>query len=234
MKVIQRILRFAGIAIAAFLLLTILWFLSALLLSKIKLEGDKTDAAGITIFLLSNGVHTDIVMPVINEHYDWTKYFKFENTREKESGFSYVAVGWGDRDFYLNTPEWSDLKLSVAFNAAFGLGKAALHTSFYKHMTSSRYCAGISISKDQYLLLTAYIEDYIEKDENGESINIQPEITYGSNNAFYEAAGKLSLFKSCNTWTNNALKSSGLPSLAWTVFSAPLMRLYSKQLYCQP
>ena len=53
-----------------------------------------------------------------------------ENTKSKDSTAEYLAFGWGDKGFYLDTPEWSDLKASTAFKAAFALGNSAMHTTF--------------------------------------------------------------------------------------------------------
>ncbi|MFM7331368.1 MAG: DUF2459 domain-containing protein, partial [Brachymonas sp.] len=46
-------------------------------------------------------------------------------------------MGWGDRNFFLNTPTWDDLTLSTALNATFGLGSAALHINYYKEVPTN-------------------------------------------------------------------------------------------------
>ncbi|HBO38902.1 MAG TPA: hypothetical protein DD638_09600, partial [Pasteurellaceae bacterium] len=66
---------------------------------------DKESSQDITIYLLSNGVHTDLVMPSKTEQKDWTSVFAAENTL---GGLpeQWIAVGWGDKGFYLETPTW--------------------------------------------------------------------------------------------------------------------------------
>ena len=59
------------------------------------------DEPKVEIFILSNGVHTDIVVPVKNDTFDWSKQIQFEHTIAKDSTAKYLAIGWGDRGFYL-------------------------------------------------------------------------------------------------------------------------------------
>ena len=49
---------------------------------------------------------------------------------------------------------------------------------------------------------------------------------YGKNDAFYEATGRYSLFHTCNTWTNNALKIAGQKACVWTPFDTGIFYHY--------
>lgn len=71
-------------------------------------------------------------MPVRTEYKDWSKAILYKNTRAGNTTLPYLAIGWGDKGFYLNTPTWADLKFSTAFKAAFGLSKPAMHATFYR------------------------------------------------------------------------------------------------------
>ena len=128
----------------------VLYAFSAFLLSRITIEKESNTSEDIQIFIKTNGVHTDIVVPIKSELYDWRKELKFENTISKDSNFNYVAMGWGDKGFYLETPEWKDLKASVAFKAAFGLSTSAIHTTFYKQLKVNETCKKIKISNTNY------------------------------------------------------------------------------------
>ena len=103
----------------------------AFLLSKITINSNADhQSKDVSIYIKTNGVHTDIIVPVKNEIKNWSSQIKFENTKSKDSTAEYLAFGWGDKGFYLDTPEWSDLKASTAFKAAFALGNSAMHTTF--------------------------------------------------------------------------------------------------------
>ena len=91
----------------------------------------------IPIYILTNGVHTDIVLPIKNEQYNWSNLLKFQHTKSKDSTSKFVALGWGDKGFYLETPTWADLKTSTALKAASGLSSSAMHVTFYKNLNLS-------------------------------------------------------------------------------------------------
>lgn len=58
----------------------------------------------IDAYILTNGVHTDLVVPVKTPEIDWSQQIPFENTLSKRTDFKYLAIGWGDKGFYLDTP----------------------------------------------------------------------------------------------------------------------------------
>jgi uncharacterized protein (TIGR02117 family) len=190
--------------------------LVAIILSAIPYNADfKSPAEGIDIYILSNGVHTDIVVPAKNKYMDWTQFVKTDNTLAKDSNISFTAFGWGDKGFYLETPSWNDLKLSTAIKAMFALSTSAMHVCNYKSLTKNKNCKKIRISKESYKKLVAYILSSFYKDGTGNSICIQDH-HYNTYDAFYEARGNYSLLKTCNTWVNKGLKVSGIRSCVWT------------------
>ena len=204
--------------VIAFILLIGIYFLSSITLSRISVEKEQNDLSEVTIYLLSNGVHTDVVLPTNTSQFNWRNILKSDDTVSKDSTLHYTAFGWGDKGFYLETPTWEDLKLSTAFKAAFGLGKSAMHITFYNSIRENELCKAIPLSANQYLRLVEYIRESISINKNGKAVHINTSTAYGINDAFYEANGKYCLFKTCNTWVNNALKSCGQKACLWTPF----------------
>ena len=178
------------------------------------------------IFILTNGVHTDIVVPVANSQMNWSDEIKFTNTLAADSTCSYLALGWGDKGFYLETPTWADLKFTVAFKAAFGLGNSAIHATFYRVMNENESCKKIMLGKSHYARLIKYISNSFQKDANGHFISIKTNSNYGKKDAFYEAYGKYSLLHTCNTWANDALESCGQRVCLWTPFDTGIFLQY--------
>lgn len=97
-----------------------IYMLASVVFSVIPVKGDKASNGSITVFLITNGVHSDLAVPVKNDIKDWSKEIKYSHIKGKDTAFEYLAFGWGDKAFYLETPTWADLKFSTAFNAAFG------------------------------------------------------------------------------------------------------------------
>ena len=180
----------------------------------------------VTIHILTNGVHTDIVVPTINEQKDWSKTVKFSNIASKDTSYPYLAIGWGDKGFYLETPTWSELKPSVAFRAATGLSTSALHATYYRKMLVDSNCRKIDISKDQYSRLIEYINNTAQTDPNGNWIYIPTNANYSDSDAFYDAKGRYHLFNTCNSWANKALKACGQKHCLWTPFDTGIFMKY--------
>jgi uncharacterized protein (TIGR02117 family) len=209
-----------------FITIILTYLASAYVLSRISTDKEENTEKDVTVYIITNGVHTDIVVPLKNEYYDWAKEVKFSHTKLQDTNMNYLAMGWGDKGFYLETPTWGDLKFSVAFNAAFGLGSTAIHATFYKSMQENATCKKISISKAQYQRLIQYICDSFKKDKEGHFINIVTTANYGNMDAFYEANGKYSALKTCNTWANNSLKACGQKACLWTPFDTGIFLKY--------
>jgi len=217
MKKLLKILRYALYLISGLALLAGLYLLVAIIVSKFSIEAESADDRDIDLYILTNGVHTDLVVPVATELIDWSEYLPFENTEGKDTSFKYLALGWGDKGFYLETPCWSDLKFRVAFNAAFGLSSAAIHATYYHQMPENESCVKMKMSKDQYQRLIEYVMAFLQLDENGKPIYIQTKANYGLNDAFYEAEGRYSFYYTCNSWANNALIACGQKASRWAL-----------------
>ncbi len=177
---------------------------------------------GISILVISNGVHTDIAMPAITPYKDWTTSFPKDTFDVSNPLYSHIAFGWGDKGFYLDTPEWSDLQASTAFNADFGLSTAAMHVRYLKDRRAKENCVEVFISEAAYMELVQVIESSFKQDPAGPiKINYTG---YGQFDRFYEAEGTYSLFNTCNSWTNHALQKTGVKVACWSPFAAGLMK----------
>lgn len=210
--------KFLGWTFLGSITFVIVYLISVYLISKITVNSDIGEVdpkEAIPIYLLSNGVHTDIVVPVVNEIKDWRSQIKFSQTQSKDSLANFIAFGWGDKGFYLNTPDWSDLKASTAAKAVFGLSSSAMHTTFFKGLVENQNCKRILVSKENYKKLVDYISESFNNSENPEWIQ---GYSYGEKDAFYEANGSYSLFYTCNTWANSALKAANQKASLWTVY----------------
>jgi uncharacterized protein (TIGR02117 family) len=223
---LKKALKIIGKILLSFAALILLYLFSAYCLSRITVNSELSVKKDVTIYILTNGMHTDIVVPVRNEQMDWSKEIKYSNTALKDTSYTYLAMGWGDKGFYLQTPDWADLKFSVAFKAAFALSTTAIHATYYSEMTEGESCKKISISKEQYAQLIKYISNSFQKDSRGHVINIKTNANYGNSDAFYEANGSYSLFHTCNTWANNGLKISGQKCCLWTPFDTGIFLKY--------
>lgn len=221
--VLMSILKILGVIVG----IIVLYGLMAYLLPFIEIsEKDDGEKKEIPIYIYTNGVHTDIVMPVKNDMQDWSTKIPFANTKSKQTDYNYVGIGWGDKGFYLDTPTWADLKFSTAFKAAFWLSESAMHCTYYKTMKEGDDCKMIMISRSQYKDLTKFVDDKFDKDQNGNFILIPTDAVYSYNDAFYDAQGNYSFLYTCNTWSNDALKAAGQKAAFWTPTDSGIFQHY--------
>lgn len=69
----------------------------------------------------------------------------------------------------------------------------------------------------------------MQTDIAGTPIAVSRAKPYGDHDAFYEAKGRYSLFHTCNTWANNALKACGQKACWWTPFSTGIRYQYGQK-----
>jgi uncharacterized protein (TIGR02117 family) len=101
-----------------------------------------------------------------------------------------------------------------------------MHTTFCIQPRESANCKKIILSNEQYKRLTEFISSSFATNAEGAYKNIITNPNYNSNDAFYEAKGRYSLFYTCNTWANNALKNCGQKACWWTPFDWGIFNLY--------
>ncbi|WP_144281219.1 TIGR02117 family protein [Chryseobacterium echinoideorum] len=212
-SVLIILLKVAGFLIGIILIYALLGYLLPFIEVSEKEDGE---AKEIPIYIYTNGVHTDIVMPVKNDIHDWSSKIPFSDTKSGKTDYQFVGIGWGDKGFYLDTPTWADLKFSTAVKAAFWMSESAMHCSFYRIMTEADDCKKIMISHDQYMKLVDFVDAKFDKDGLGNYILIPTDAVYGDNDAFYDAKGRYSFLNTCNTWANDALKAAGQKAAFWT------------------
>lgn len=216
------------------LLKTLLGFIAFLLIYAILIfftsiisvnENNEITDKNIPIYILSNGVHTDIVLPLKNEIKDWSTVILYTNTKAKDSTLQNLAFGWGDKGFYLDTPTWADLKVSTAAKAITGLSSSAMHVTFYGNLKENESCKKFFISESQYQKMITYIENSFSLDKANKIQRIGTH-SYGKHDIFYEAKDSYNLFYTCNTWANQALKAGNQKAALWTVLDKGIFYHY--------
>lgn len=176
--------------------------------------GELSSKKEVTIYLRSNGIHTDLCLPVVTETVNWNKLFPlsdFDDSTKRD----FIGIGWGDKGFFLNTPTWSELTFSTAFNAIFLPSGTAMHVEYLDLPEKSDKIKRIEISREHYSNLVKFIENSFSYKERKLQL-IKGKGYWGRDN-FYEANGKYHLFNTCNVWTNKALKSAKIRT---SLFSA--------------
>ena len=210
--------------VAGIVAIPFVYLLAALVLGAIPVNrGWQQPAEGVTIFVRSNGVHTWIMMPAANDYMDWRPYAPAEHLRDPRWGnANHVAIGYGNRDFYLNTPTWGDLSVRTAAGAIFGIGPALLHVEYHQDPRADAWTRELRVTPDEYRRLVAFIRPRFRLDAQGRTIPVLGR-GFGPNDMFYEATGGYSAILTCNEWTARALRAAGVRMGLWTPFAQGIM-----------
>jgi len=233
--IVSRVLRgLTGLAIF-FLCLFILCVLGILVPrgpSGGPSAGAHADPAGTeggrTILLLSNAIHSDIALPATA---DVLKAFGFVSTGGLEldyPGVQWVVFGWGSRRFYVETPEWADLRPGPVL-AALTLDRSVMHVARAGYIDpGAPDVYSLTLSADGFRKLTEAIEGSFAPGADGARLAL-PAAGYSAHDAFFPARGGFNALNGCNTWTARMLREAGLTTGWWT----PLPRglLWSLRLH---
>jgi uncharacterized protein (TIGR02117 family) len=213
--------------ILALLSCILIYILSAVLCSSIPVHrsSQKTESDTIGMYILSNGVHLDLIFPLKNAQKDWSAQIDPDVQLKEQSKF--IGFGWGDKNFYLHTPEWKDLTFRTTYKALFMKGPAAIHVTFYKGLHESKDCLLVHLNLEEYKKIVHYIEGSFKPDKNGNPQLIM-NFQYEKWDKFYEARGSYSPFFTCNSWVNRALRKSGLRACLWTPFDKGIFWQYNR------
>jgi uncharacterized protein (TIGR02117 family) len=219
-----RVLRKLGIALGVLLAIPLAYLLAGQIGGMIPSNGDWVQAKrGVVVFVETNGIHTGIVVPVSAAGVDWRDLVKPEHLGDPRYAGTHLAFGWGERQFYLNTPTWADVSASTVARSAFGSDETLVHVDHLPPPIPDERIRTLVLSDAEYRRLSAYIRASFRLTKAGQS---QPVKGYGPADSFYEGRGHYDALKTCNAWTGDALRHAGVKVGAWTPFSWSVMRWF--------
>ena len=160
-------------------------------------------------------MHTDFIIPVAlvpQELLDQLGYL---------AGYSYLAFGWGDKGFYLDTPTWAELKASTAINAMLLPSPTAVHVTGHQRVEAD--WALLPLTGEQVEILNGYIAETFLLDAERHVIHINS-AGYGDDDEFYEAVGSYNAIYTCNNWVNQGMKRMGVKTALWSPSEWGIMR----------
>src|SRR5690625_64670 len=214
MQLIKNIIN----GILYFLLIPMTYLIISLLLTTISVNQKVSEnSAENKIYLSTNGVHLNVVLPKKNIEPELLSYLKHK------SGEQYLGFGWGDENFYLNTPTWGDLTFKNAVIALFLKSSTLMHVTRYSNIEND--WVEVKIYDPALEKLNTYTYHSFALNENGAKIILEDQ-GYTQFDNFYKAIGSYSVFKTSNTWVNSGFKKSGLKACLWTPFDFGLMDKY--------
>jgi uncharacterized protein (TIGR02117 family) len=176
----------------------------------------------ISLYISDQGIHTEVIVPVKNEYFDWNQYLQLtEIGRDATSDYKYLSIGWGDRAFMLETPTSAIINPVTAFKALFLLTPSTVQVESYRVVPRNLKTKCVKISGKNYLKMVNFIKNSFQLDAAGNKIKIS--YGYDNSDSFYEAKGSYSILRTCNDWTAEALQKADVNTPLWSTLSSAIM-----------
>ena len=223
-RALHRAARWTGRVLAVLAVLILAFLLSAWIGSSIPRNSDwQEPETGIPVMIESNGIHTGIVMPIRSPIKDWTTTFPSAG-QPRADGYmpSHIAVGWGEKEVFLNTPTWSDLEISTVMRVVTTGGEGLLRVGHYVKPRAGEDHRWITLRREEYARLVERIEATLPKLAPGEKRKTYIGFEKGAAN--FDAAGRYTLANTCNQWTADTLAHAGVKIGTWTPLAGGVMK----------
>ena len=213
-----------GLAVAGFLLAA--WVGSSLPRNPDWREPAPNDPDAVEIMVETNGVHTALVLPLLTREKDWRPVFPASDVAASARPYSHVSVSWGDREVFLNTPTWWDLRPSTVARIVIGGGDGLLHVAHYVRPAPGNDIRRLRLTSAQYTRIVEQIEAMLPPGRLSEPREHYPGYDY--HDTFYPARGTYGTGNTCNQWTSDTLAAAGVRTGTWTPFAGGVMKWIPK------
>ncbi|MEG4517524.1 MULTISPECIES: TIGR02117 family protein [unclassified Microcoleus] len=176
----------------------------------------------ISLYISNQGIHTEIIVPVKNEYFDWNQFLPLtEIGRDATSDYKYLSFGWGDRAFMLETSTSGSINPVTAFKALFIATPSTVHVQSYRIVPPDIETKCVRISGKNYWRIVNFIKNSFQLDAVGKKMKIS--YGYGNSDSFYEAKGSYYVLRTCNDWTAEALQKAEVNTPLWSTLSSAIM-----------
>ena len=209
---------FGWLALAVGLYFAAGWVGSSVPVNRDFAPSEASDA--VTVIVATNGVHTTIAMPLRTADMDWSRIFPPSDTAAPYRPYTHVAVSWGEKAVFLDTPTWADLSpLTVARIVGLG-GESLYHVEFWVRPAPSPDFRPLRISREQYrALVRAVLRDLPPPGATRRAYR-----GYADHDVFYDSRGSYTVYATCNEWIGQSLRLAGIRTGAWTPFPGGVMK----------
>jgi len=212
-RIVIAVFRFIAIPVIS----TVIAYVAiAFALMLIPANSSFQNTGEVSISLRSNGVHLDLILPVQHGSHDWRAVFQPADFQTLPAQINFVAIGWGDADFYLNTPTWQDVSIKTAAVALFGQNPSLLHVEYLAEAEFET--THIRIASADYMRLVEFVSAKVRRSNGLEHAQVRLGASYFGGDAFFEATGSYSPIHTCNSWVGDALRAGGVRMGIWTPF----------------
>jgi uncharacterized protein (TIGR02117 family) len=180
-------------------------------------------AQGVDIFVESNGVHVSLIVPITAAGEDMSDLLRPEHLPNPQLYGTHAMIGWGHGPVYRNAQTWDDVRSGDIASAIVGSDDTTLHIYHLINPQPLSHRKILKVSPQQYRILVSRIRATFRLNSLGESVAFR---AYADDNLFYDSHGHYSAFNTCNNWTGEILRDSGIRIGIWTPMPGGVMRWF--------
>lgn len=210
-------LRFTLAVIAGFCLAGGSYAMVAFLCAVLPAGGREMAAADgePPVYVCASIAHADVILPLHDPLQNWETLFPDVAPARLPQGVM-LAIGWGDLNFFRDTPTWADVRFSTAARAVFGRGTVALRVVAVNPPKGTPDCLRLKIDRQGRQALIDHVRASLVLGADG-----KPQRQAGGEGfeAYYLAQGRYGPFNTCNQWASQGLGAAGLPHAWFSPFS---------------
>ena len=215
-RALRGTLRIGALILAALILLIVSYFVAALGFALFPAAGRPQQADGEpVVYVCASLAHADIIMPSQDPLIDWSSLLAA--TPPGLPPEAYLAFGWGDLRFFLETPRWADVRLPIALGALAGLHDTAIRVVAVNQPAGDPYCQSLRVDRAGRQALIDHIRASLANEARPQPVAQSGFETY------YLAKGRYGPLRTCNQWVAEALAVAGLPHARFAPFSFSIM-----------
>jgi uncharacterized protein (TIGR02117 family) len=197
---------------------------------------NQTEPCEFTVYVTSDGLHTNFFIPVETSVYRWQDQLDLEKLgNTPASTYRYLQFGWGDRRFYVETPSWDQVQPTEALRALFYWQNPTAifvkgHPQVPPYPNQQLKC--LRLGKTDYLALMNFIHNTFQPAPDGSKQWIGS--GQDRDSSFFAANGHYSILNTCNSWTANGLRVANVNTPLWGGLATPIMQQLRNGCQCNP
>ncbi len=213
----RKIIKTIGALIVAPFFIVFLYLLAALIggliPSSVKSVNETSRQLEKPVYLTANALHADIAIPINSLSLQQFSFLREVGFPLDNPELEYLVIGWGAREFYTSTSQYSDIGIAKAWRALVG-DASVMHVAPAGDLTKSESVIPIHMSEKGFARMLDFMLETFQKTQSQPIL--LPDTTFGYGDLFYEAKGEFNIFNPCNVWVSKAMKEAGVSNGIWT------------------
>ncbi|MBF2075572.1 MAG: DUF2459 domain-containing protein [Synechococcales cyanobacterium C42_A2020_086] len=167
-------------------------------------------------------IHTNIIVPVYNDQFDWRTFFANQDGMDGlSSNYRYLGFGRGERDWYLNPPQATGDALYRGLQALLQSNEAILRVQKHVELPQASELKCMGVNAEQYQALMAFLQASFQRNAVDQLMLVMRRPEEQAN--FYMAQGHYNLLNNSNSWTADGLRAAGLNTPLWAGISEAVL-----------